>query len=396
MEETRTMLWQRIPRDVLILSASFALIFMGAGAQQQFLAPLFKTTTDWSPIARGLIPAAVYLSMTTWRVPSVWIVDKIGERNAMLLGGATYVAFPAAIYLLDSYWMLVLSAVCWGIGATLMWVTSSIRVIDAVSHRNYGKASGVFTGSVYGGILVGTLLQSQIAAAFSLRTVFLAASLISACGLALMTTLRAKATERTHPNMRDLVTITRMTNWRIVGVLLGLSAMGYGLMLVPLGECIVVQLGVSSLALAAIHPAARLTMGMTSGWLSDIVGRRGVIVGGFMIGGVGLAITALSPGSPYALALGIFSIGFLGGVAPTMGLAFVGDAAKNEMRLMMHSSLFVHNDFGVAAAILAGQLLQMNTSGFTPTFGTFSIVLLICGVWSYISFRPSGRGSATA
>ena len=377
-----------IPRDIVILSASFGFIFMGTGASQQFLAPLFAETTSWSPIGRGLIPASVYLSMMLWRVPSVWIVARIGERAAMLVGGATYVAFPTVVYYASSFWVLVASAALWGVGATLMWVTSSARVLDAVSERSYGKASGVFIGSVFSGILIGVLLLSRIADVWSLRTVFLVASALSAVGWLIMLTLPAKLTKRTPPNLGTLKSITRMTNWRIVGILLGLAAMGYGLMLVPLGECIVQGLGISSLALAAIHPAARLALSFSSGWLSDVAGRRRVIVAGFFIAGAGLAWAALAIDSPYALGAGILAIGLLGGIAPTMGLAFVGDIAQTETRLMVHSSLFVHNDMGVAAAILVGQFLQTSAGGFGPTFGIFSILLLACGLWAFRSFRP--------
>jgi MFS family permease len=378
-----------IPKDIVILSVSFALIFMGTGASQQFLVPLFAKTTAWSPIARGAIPASVYLSMMLWRVPAVWIVSRIGERSAMLLGGATYVGFPIVIYFASSFYVLILAGVTWGVGATLMWVTSSTRVLDAVSERSYGKASGLFIGSVFSGILVGVLLLSRIADIWSLRTVFIVASGISAVGWLVMMTLPAKHTTRERPNIATLRTITRMPNWRIVGVLLGLSAMGYGLMLGPLSECIVRELGVSSLALTAAHPAARLVVSFIGGWLSDVIGRRRMIVAGFLIGGVGLACTSLATASPIALGVGILAIGLLGGIAPTMGMAFVGDVAGTDTRLMVHSSLFVHNDLGVAGAILTGQLLQTQAGGFSTTFGVFSVILLASGIWALMSFRPA-------
>ena len=378
-----------IPKDIVILSVSFAFIFMGTGASQQFLTPLFSTTTSWSPIARGLIPASIYFSMMFWRVPAIWIVSRIGERVAMLLGGATYVVFPLVVYFTSSYWVLILGAAIWGVGATLMWVTSSTRVLDAVSERNYGKASGIFVGSVFTGILIGVLVLSRIAEGWSLRSVFVSASALSLFGWLVMMTLPTKHAERQAPNIRTLVSISRMGNWRVVGALLGLSAMGYRLMLVPLGECIVQELGVSSLALAAIHPAGRLVVSFTSGWLSDVVGRRRVIVVGFLIAGAGLGWASLATGSPIALGVGILAIGLLGGIAPTMGLAFAGDIAQTETRLMVHSSLFIHNDFGVAGAIMVGQMLQMGAGGFGPTFGVFSILLLRAGLWALVSFRLS-------
>ena len=378
-----------IPPEIAILSVAFLLIFTGAGAQQQFLAPYFSQHTDWSPIARGLVPASVYLSMTIWRIPAVWVVARMGERPAMLVGGAMYVAFPAVVYLSPVWWTLIVAGAFWGAGATLMWVTSSIRVIDSVSSRSYGKASGFFIGSVHSGILLGTLLLATVASWYSLREVFLVASVVTCAGLLVMSMLGANDTKRTSPDLASLINITRLPNWRVVAALLGLAALGYGLMLVPLAEALVSELGVSSLALAAIYPSGRLIVSFSGGWLSDIIGRRAIIVAGFFMAGAGLAVAAFAFGAPWAMAVGIFSVGLLGGIAPAMGLAYVGDIAGTESRLMVHASLFALNDLGVATAIIAGQFLRGYIGGFVPTFGVFSAVLIACGVWAFISFRPA-------
>jgi MFS family permease len=380
-----------MPRDLLILCISFAFIFMGAGAQQQFLSPFFAEVTNWSPVVRGFIPATVYFTMAVWRLPAVWVVSKIGERTAMLLGGSAYVIFPAVIYFSSSqpatYWSMILGAFLWGVGATLMWVTSSTRVLDVVNRTQYGKASGAFIGAVFGGILIGVFLLTWVGAVFSLRDVFLTSSVITAIGWGILFLLPDHHVKRARPSIKAVLEVTRRTDWRVVGAMLALSSMGYGLMLVPLGECIVDGLGVSSLALAAGYPAARLVVGLVGGWMSDVVGRRNMIVGAFLIAGVGLGLTTLSTTSPITLGIGIFAIGLLGGVAPTMGLASAGDMSSSENRLMVHASLFMHNDLGIAVAMILGQLLQVQLGGFAPTFGVFSILILACGIWAFVVFR---------
>ncbi len=44
---------------VLLLSGSFLLIFMGAGAQQASLVPYLEEFTDWSKLHRSLVIATV-------------------------------------------------------------------------------------------------------------------------------------------------------------------------------------------------------------------------------------------------------------------------------------------------------------------------------------------------
>ncbi len=376
-----------IPGEILILSAAFGFIFMGTGAQQQFLAPFFRQTYEWTAFQRGLVPAAVYLSMTFWRVPIVWVVHRIGERPAMLIGGAAYILFPLAVYFIPTWWMLVACAAAWGVGATLMWVTSSIRVLDASSRHHYGKSSGVFASGTFLGLFLGTLGLSFVASAWSLRTVFLVSSIVTSLGWLLMLTLPEVTQIRSKPDIRTVLSFTRSPSWRVVAALLFLSALGYGIMLVPLGEWIIVGLGVSSLALSAGHPLARLVVALTSGWLSDLVGRRAVIVGGFLAAAAGLGLTAIVPASPFALLAGIVSLGLMNGLAPTVGLAFVGDMSERETRLMLHSSLFANSDIGIATAMLTGQLMQVGLGGFAQTFGVFAAVLALCAVWSFFSFK---------
>ena len=386
-----------IPLDLLIISGSFMFIFMGAGAQQQFLAPYFSQSTDWSALQRGFIPATVYLTMASSRIPVLWLVDRIGERAAMILGGASYVAFPAVVYLTQTYWALILGAACWGVGATLMWVTSSTRVLDVSSSTRYGRASAVFIGSTFTGILMGTFILTSVASYYAeetMRNVFIVASALSLIGWIIMLTLKRGTVHRHRPNIKTFLTIAKSSDWRIVGFLLMLAAMGYGLMLVPLGECITQNLGVAGLILTAGHPAARFVISVAGGWLSDVIGRKRVIVSSFFIAGAGLAWTALAIDSPLALGVGIFSIGVLGGVAPTVGLAFVGDISTEQNRLMVHASLFMQNDFGVAMAMLLGQILQVQMGGFAPTFGIFSVLLLLCGVWSFFTFGKARRAVA--
>ena len=376
-----------IPREILTLAGAFGLIFMGTGAQQQFLAPFFRETYEWTALQRGLVPGAVYLSMTIWRVPIVWVVHRIGERPAMLIGGATYVLFPLAVYFIPTWWMLVACAATWGIGATLMWVTSSIRVLDASARHHFGKSAGVFSSGTFLGLFIGTLGLSFVASTWSLRTVFLVSSIVTSLGWFLMMTLPKVETMRSKPDLRTVLSFTKSSSWRVVAALLFLSALGYGLMLVPLGEWIIVGLGVSSLALSAGHPLARLVVALTAGWLSDRIGRRSVIVGGFLLAAAGLGLTALVPASPFALLAGILSLGLMNGLAPTVGLAFVGDMGKRETRLMLHSSLFANGDIGVATAMLSGQALQVGLGGFAQTFGVFAVVLAACGIWAFFSFR---------
>jgi len=376
-------------RDLVILTTSFVLIFMGAGAQQQFLVPFFREAMTWSPLERGFIPAAVYLGMAFSRVPSVWIVSALGERAGMMLGAASYIAFPALVWASPSYGVLVAGAALWGVGASMLWLTSSIRVLDVARETHYGTASGIFSSGTHVGFLIGVLILSRVAADSSLRDVFAVAAAVTAVGWLILVLLPAREVRREPPHLRMVMTIARSADGRIVIILLGVAAAGFGLMLVPLSECISDALGLSGLALAAAYPAARLVVSLAGGWLSDLLGRRVVLSGSFLVASAGLSWTAIAPTSPVALGVGIFAIGLLGGLVPTLAMAYVGDVAHPSTRLMVHGTLFTGQGIGVAGAMLVGQMLRIGLGSFGTAFAVFALVFFGCGIWSStLSARP--------
>ena len=176
--------------------------------------------------------------------------------------------------------------------------------------------------------------------------------------------------------------IATSSEGRIVIILQAVSAIGFGLVLVPLSENIMASIGVSGLVLAVGYPAARFLVALVGGWLSDHLGRRATLAGSFFLAGVGLGWTALMPSSPVALSVGIFAIGLLGGLVPTLAMAYVGDVAHPATRLMVHSTLFTGRDVGVAGAMLVGQILRVELGGFGAMFGVFAALFLVCGMWS--------------
>ena len=55
-------------RTIFLLSGTFFFIFMGAGAQQLYIAPYLTECTEWSGLMRALVPATVYISMMIFRI----------------------------------------------------------------------------------------------------------------------------------------------------------------------------------------------------------------------------------------------------------------------------------------------------------------------------------------
>ena len=87
----------RLPRDLKVLSGAFFFLFMGAGAQQQFLLPYLREATSWGTMRYSSVLAAVYFSFMLWRLGIGYSIRALGEYRSIVLGSLTYTAFVATV-----------------------------------------------------------------------------------------------------------------------------------------------------------------------------------------------------------------------------------------------------------------------------------------------------------
>ena len=145
-------------RDLAVLSASFFLIFMGAGAFQQYLIRFMKDVTGRSATECSWVLATIYLSFLVWRVLAAYTIRWLGDQRSIFLGQVTYTLFLVFAIFTREYWLLLAAAALWGWGASAMWIASSTQVLDASARTRYGSASGVFYAATHLGQWLGVIL----------------------------------------------------------------------------------------------------------------------------------------------------------------------------------------------------------------------------------------------
>ena len=374
-------LQKRLPKDLIVLSGAFFFIFMGAGAQQQFLIPYLKDTTTWGAMQYSSVLAAVYLSFMVWRIFVGTSIRALGDYRSIVLGCLTYTAFVATVLFTKRFPAIIAMAALWGWGAASMWIVSSSQILN-VSHRTrYGTASGIFYFCTHVGFAVGVLVLSLIQTRWGSDALYRTALGLALIGNALLLFVPRRPICRDARPVREILKMMRTNKVRIVAALQFAAALGFGLLLGVFADFISDEYGNPYLLLTVLFPSARAVLSLSGGILSDRLGRGALFFVAFLLSALGLFVVAVWT-HPITIALSILALGFQGGIVPTVSMALIGDSVQPERRHLAFGAIFVWRDLGVVIALLGGQFLRLCLGGVGPAFLLFGTIFLMCALLS--------------
>jgi MFS family permease len=378
-------------RVIWTLTFANLFLFLGAGAQQQFLVTYLGDLTDWSPEQRAGVIAALYFSMMVFRIANVWLLRRWPDRLQSIVGSLTYTGFCVVMALLPlrpSYALAFGAALVWGWGGAALWAGSSLQILAASERgsRRYGATIGLLYTSTHLGFTLGVILLGLVYQALdqaSLYVLYVAAAGITILGnIVLLLTPRLDHVEPEAPSLRSLFGVLSRPKAQIAGFLQLAAALGFGLMLGSFGEMIKAPYGKQWIwLLAAPYPLARLIWAWASGAVSDRLGRAWSLGGSFGVVAVALAGCALWSNRA-TIGIAAAALGLLSTSVPVIASAMVGDSADRERRPLAYGSLFTFRDAGVVAATMAGPLLKSYLGNFQLVFLVFAALFAVCGVVS--------------
>jgi MFS family permease len=324
-------------------------------------------------------------------------------RRTVLIAGWLF-ALPVPFMLIWApTWEWVLAAnVFLGLNQGLAWSMTVNMKIDLVGPRRRGFALGLNEAAGYLAVAAAALLTGVIAEHWGLRPEpFYMGIGIAACGLALSTlfvrdTAPFVALESsTHPDpaRTSLRRSFAETTWRRpdlfgatqAGFVNNLNdALAWGIF-----PIFFLSRGMSLdriALLAAAYPLAWGSLQIASGWASDTLGRRGIIVSGMLLQGVAIAIVASADSfSVWLVAVLLLGVG-TALVYPTL-LAAVSDAVHPVQRATSLGVYRFWRDGGaVAGALLAGAVADL--FGLEPAIYVVAGLTLVSGV---VAARTIGR-----
>ncbi|MBM4045709.1 MAG: MFS transporter [Planctomycetes bacterium] len=378
-------------RSLVVLTSAFFFIFLGAGATQQFIVPYLSERNGWTPPQCSWVLGCVYLSAIVWRLLCAYTVNLLGARLSIILGQLAYTGFVVAMALQGGYPALIFAALVWGWGAAAIWTTGPAQILETSARVRYGSAAGIFFTGVHLGQGLGVLLLGWLLGHCGGPTMLWTAVAISLIANVITLWTPNVEVHRDPPGLLDVVRVFSTPKGAMLSFVLFTSSFGFGIVLSTLSSVVAESKGLGVIAHVTIgFYAARLVVSWISGFLADRIGRIAVMVSGFTLAAVGLALAAASR-SPYVLAATALVLGVQAGSNNVAIMALVGDSIEPGRRHLAFGALYAWSNLGIGLTIILGQyLLVWFSKGIC--FGAFAVAMALCALVSLeIGRRKSER-----
>lgn len=328
--------------------------------------------------------------------------DQWGRKQILIIGWLLALPVPLLlIYAPNWNWVIFANALL-GINQGFCWSTTVVMKIDLAGPQQRGLALGLNEFAGYVALASSALLATQLADSYGLRPMpFYLGFVFALVGL-LLSIFAIQETKHHSQAEAQLTTaadhappsfaqIFRQTSWQnptlfaisqagLVnnlndGVVWGLVPLYLAQFNTPLAE-----IGL----LTAAYPAVWGFSQLVTGWLSDQLGRRWLIVGGMWLQAAGIALLVVGRSFSVWLAAVVFLGIGTAMVYPTL-LAAISDTVHPTWRSSSIGVYRLWRDSGYAIGALMAGLLA-DRLGLAPAVGIIAGLTFFSGVvaWVYL------------
>ena len=336
------------------------------------------------------------------------LAERFGRREILIAGWLVALPVPLLIGLAPSWGFVVAANVLLGVNQGLCWSMTVIMKIDLVGPARRGLALGLNEAAGYLGVAVAAFASGALAASQAPRTVvWVGAAAIAAAGLLVALVLvrdttahvaleqrlhgslhgapHSLRTALVHSSLRDPV--LRACNQ--AGLVNNLNdALAWGLAPLYLAAS---GAGVREIAVvAAAYPLVWGGGQLVTGWASDHLGRKPLVVWGMTVQAAALALLVAGDGAyrPSLAAAVLLGVG-TAMVYPTL-IAAVSDASEPRDRARVVSVYRFWRDAGFAiGALLAGLAADL----VSPAFAIATVAALTAASGLVVAVTPWRAGA---
>ncbi|WP_102144711.1 MFS transporter [Mycobacterium hubeiense] len=390
---------QRLPGEVWVLIASNAVIALGYGVVSPVL-PQYARNFGVSISAATFVITAFAMMRLCFAPATGVLIQRLGERRIYVSGILIVAVTTGACAFAQTYWQLLLFRSLGGIGSTMFFVSALGLMIRVSPEDARGRVAGMFSTSFLLGSVGGPVLGAATAG-FGLGAPFIIygiALMISAAVVffSLRHSSLAAPAEQTEPTVTVRVAL-RHRAYRaalLSNFATGWSVFGLRIALVPLfiSEIIGQGPGMAGVALATFA-IGNVSAVFPSGYLSDRVGRRTLLIIGLAVSAIATALVGFSESLPLFLA-GAYVAGAASGMFSSPQQAAVADIIGNKARAGTAVATFqMMADLGsIIGSLVVGAVAQYLSFGWA--FVVSGVILLLAAVgWT---FAPETRGRPSA
>jgi MFS family permease len=389
-------------RQFALLVAINAFVGGVVGVERSTLAPLAEH--DFHIASRAAI-LSFLISFGLVKAASNFIAgrlaDRIGRRTVLLVGWAVALPVPVLIIFAPSWGWVVFANVLLGVNQGLAWSTTVNMKVDLAGPHRRGLALGLNEASGYLAVSLAAAVAGFLAASYGIRPIpYLLAEILAACGLLISLLTRETAghveleSAGAAPTklVKELALNVSFRNRTMssacqAGMVNNLND-GMAWALLPLFFA-AHGLGLREIGLlAGAYPAVWGAGQLGTGWISDHLGRKRLIVAGMLIQSLAIAGFVMLPGFGWwFVASVLLGIG-TALVYPTL-LAVIGDAARTPDRATSVGIYRLWRDAGYAVGGLVAGVIA-DAAGFPTAIITVAVLTGVSGLLVAVRMRETG------
>jgi MFS transporter, ACDE family, multidrug resistance protein len=384
----------KLPSEVWVLITANVVIALGYGVVAPVL-PQYARNFGVSISAATFVITAFSLMRLLAAPASGLIIQKLGERRVYLTGLLIVAVSTGACAFAHTYWQLLLFRSLGGFGSAMFTVASLGLMIRISPPDARGRVAGMFASAFLVGSVCGPVLGS-LTVGFGLSAPF------AIYGVALLVAaavvyFRLRHSSLTAPEEQTGPPVTlgmalRNSAYRSAlfsNFSTGWSVFGLRIALVPLFVTEVLMRGprVAGLALATFA-IGNVAATIPSGYLSDRIGRRKLLIIGLTASGVATVAVGLADSLTLFLA-GAVVAGAAAGMFTSPQQAAVADIVGNKSRGGTAVATYqMMADLGAIVGSLAvGEIAQHFS--YSAAFVVSGVILLVAAVGWF--FAPETR-----
>jgi MFS family permease len=388
-----------LPREVWVLIAANVVVALGYGVVAPAL-PQYARHFGVSISAATFVISAFALMRLCAAPPAGLLVQRVGERRVYISGLLIVAVSTAACAFAQTYWQLLLFRSLGGLGSAMFTVSSLGLMIRISPADARGRVAGLFSsgfliGSVGGPVLGSLTVGLGLGAPF---VIYGAALLVAAA--VVFVNLRHSTVAAPEVNTEPAVSVRVVLRHRAYRAALfsnfatGWAAFGLRMALVPLFvvEALGRGAGFAGLALATFA-AGNISVVIPSGYLSDRVGRRKLLIVGLTVSAAATVLVGYTSSVPVFLAAA-YVTGAATGIFVAPQQAAVADIVGNKARGGTAVATFqMMADLGsIIGSVVVGQVAEHTSFGWAFVISGGILMLAALG-WT---FAPETRGRPPA
>ena len=370
-----------LPNEVWVLITANAVIALGYGVVSPVL-PQYARNFGVSISAATFVITAFALMRLAFAPASGLLVQRLGERRVYVSGILIVSLSTGACAFAQTYWQLLIFRSLGGIGSTMFFISSLGLMIRVSPEDARGRVAGMFStaflvGSVCGPVVGALTAGLGLSAPFVIYGVALLVAATVVFVRLRHSSLAAPA-QQTEPTVAVRVAL-RQKAYRaalLSNFATGWTVFGLRMALVPLFVTEVLGRGAGMAGIAlATFAVGNVSAVIPSGYLSDRIGRRTLLIIGLSVSGVATAIVGFASSLPLFLA-GAYVAGAAAGMFSSPQQAAVADIIGSKSRAGTALAMFqMMADLGsIVGSFSVGEIAQHLSFGWA--FVVSGVILL--------------------